>query len=128
KNTITGAGTIGDAHLSLVNRSLGIINATGINPLTLTGAGIGNAGLVEATGPGGLIISGMTLANSENLDPSARGTVFAGPASKIALAGATLTGGSVVTALGGTLAIGAGAPSALVNTSVGNNGSITIGA
>jgi len=50
-NTISGAGTIGDAHLTLINESLGVIDADDVNALILDTGGntITNAGLLEAT-------------------------------------------------------------------------------
>ena len=55
-NTISGAGTIGDAHLTLEVQSAGTINATGTEALVLdTGDNvITNAGKLEATGGGTL--------------------------------------------------------------------------
>ena len=51
-NTISGAGTIGDAHLTLDNEQYGVIDADGSNPLVLnTGANtIINAGTLVANG------------------------------------------------------------------------------
>jgi len=127
RSVISGAGTIGDGNLSVVNRSSGVIDATGVHPLTLAGAGIGNAGLVEATGTGGLVVSATTLSNTESLDPGASGTVYAAPGSGVSLAGATIAGGAVNTALGGTLQIDAGAASTIENTFVGDHGTVLVG-
>ena len=57
-NTISGAGTIGDASLTLDNETYGAIDANGTNPLILdTGAHtITNAGTLEATNGGTLDI------------------------------------------------------------------------
>ena len=52
KNTITGAGTIGDANLSVVNGSSGMIAATGVNPLTVAGVGLAT-GMLWRPGRGG---------------------------------------------------------------------------
>jgi fibronectin-binding autotransporter adhesin len=50
-NTISGAGTIGDAHLTLHNEQHGVIDADGVNALILDTGGntIANEGLLEAT-------------------------------------------------------------------------------
>ncbi|MFI4948530.1 MAG: beta strand repeat-containing protein, partial [Alphaproteobacteria bacterium] len=65
-NTITGAGRIGDAAMTL--RNAGVIDATGVDPLVLdTGNNrISNSGVIEAAGPGGLVI-GSAIVNSGTL-------------------------------------------------------------
>jgi hypothetical protein len=55
-NTISGAGTIGDASMTLTNSVNGIINASGINALHLNAGLLLNSGLIESTKTGGLVI------------------------------------------------------------------------
>jgi hypothetical protein len=80
--TIEGAGTfylIGpatiDTSLTLQNDTSGIINATGVNGLAMTGApGVGvsgtiiNAGLIEASGAGGLVLETVNVTNSGTIE------------------------------------------------------------
>ena len=126
-NTISGAGTIGDANLTVVNRSSAVIEATGVNPLTLTGAGVGNTGVIEAVGSGGLIVSGTTLSNMTTIDPNTPGGEVAESGSSISLAGATVSGGSIGTTLGGKLQIDSGAASTIANAFIVNDGSVAVG-
>jgi len=91
-NTISGAGTIGDAHLTLDNETYGVIDADGSNPLVLaTGANaIINAGLMEATGGGTLEI----LSDVDNVG----GTIAAHDGvSSVQLSDVTITGGTLTT-------------------------------
>jgi hypothetical protein len=91
-NTISGAGTIGDAHLTLDNETYGVIDADGSNPLVLaTGANaIINAGLMEATGGGTLEI----LSDVDNVG----GTIAAHDGvSSVQLSDVTITGGTLAT-------------------------------
>jgi hypothetical protein len=69
--TIAGAGTIGDANVTLNNAGAGTIDATGTNALIINTGGhtITNAGLIEATAAGGLTIA-STLTNSGTLSAS----------------------------------------------------------
>jgi hypothetical protein len=57
-NTISGAGQLGDGHLTLINE--GTINATGSNALVIdTGVhAVDNSGTLEALGAGGLFVLG----------------------------------------------------------------------
>jgi T1SS-143 domain-containing protein len=85
-NIISGAGRLGDAHLSLVNE--GTIIADGSHALVIdTGVNaVNNTGMLEATGAGGLDIhssvinEGVLWANGGNIDlegnVSGRGTVL----------------------------------------------------
>jgi hypothetical protein len=65
-NTISGAGSIGNDSVTLINEAAGVIDASGAaNPLiiNLGGRAFDNAGLMESTGAGGLIID-STLTNN----------------------------------------------------------------
>jgi hypothetical protein len=55
-NTISGAGTIGDASMTLTNSVNGVINANGTNALHLNAGLLVNSGLIESTKTGGLVI------------------------------------------------------------------------
>jgi VCBS repeat-containing protein len=105
-NTISGAGTLGGGLLDVENG--GLINATGINALTIVGnsAGTGgtgggfnffnNQGRLQASGAGGLVLE-STIGN-------AGGVVTALAGSLVALTdGVSLGGGIVDTSVGGAL-------------------------
>ena len=87
-NTISGAGQIGAAQLTLINDAT--IDATGANALTInTGHTVVNDGLMEATNTGGLSISGSTT-----IDSSGGGTLLA-TGGDIYLSNSTLAGGTL---------------------------------
>ena len=91
-NTISGAGTIGDAQPHPQHQPGGIVDATGTNPLILdTGSNtISNVGMLEAT-------DGATLEIDSNVD-NAGGTIAAhGAGSLVQLSGVTIAGGELVT-------------------------------
>jgi hypothetical protein len=96
-NTISGAGRLGDAAMTLDNA--GVIEATGRSPLIIdTGSNsIVNSGTLLATGAGGLVIKGA-VANSGRL--SADG-------GNLAIDGAVTGPGSAVIASTATLEFGA---------------------
>jgi large repetitive protein len=64
-NAITGAGTIGDANLTLVNS--GTIDANVGLPLIIDTAAFTNAGTLEATSAGGLVID-SNVNNSKTIE------------------------------------------------------------
>jgi len=74
-DTVSGAGTISDSNLTLVNGESGVINADDTVALVIsTGADtVVNAGLVEASGSGGAVVksaldnSGLLFANGGSL-------------------------------------------------------------
>ena len=80
-NTISGAGTIGDANLTLDNEQYGVIDANYSIPLILvTGVNtIANAGTLEATNGGTLIIDG-NVSGSGSAEISSGGTLELGGA------------------------------------------------
>ena len=91
-NTISGAGTIGDADLTLVNQQHGVIDAdVSTQTLTLnTGSNaITNAGTIEA-GNGGILTIDSDLSNSGHVQVITNGTVF-------------IESNSVTNAVGGTI-------------------------
>jgi hypothetical protein len=75
-NTISGAGTIGDANLTLINEQCGTINADvcGQTLAIETGHSISNAGLMEATNGGTLQIAD-DVCNSGLISASCGGTL-----------------------------------------------------
>ncbi len=89
-NTISGAGHLGDGHLTLVNALAGTIDATGTNALTLhTGNTVINNGLIEATGTGGLVVQSDTVQNG------GLGKISALNSDIYLQGGATLAGGTI---------------------------------
>ncbi len=101
-NTISGAGLIGSPTLTLINQKAGVIDATGINALTLnTGANtIANAGLIETTGAGGLTIASAT-SNTGTLLAHTGTLTVAGSLTN--LSGTALAGGTYQADAGATL-------------------------
>jgi len=65
-NKISGAGTIGNGGMILVNQTKAVIDATGTNALVLSASGgtAINGGLLEGAGTGGLTLRNMTIDNS----------------------------------------------------------------
>jgi hypothetical protein len=128
-NTISGAGTIGNGGMILVNQAKGVIDATGSNALVLsaTGGTAVNGGELEGAGPGGLILRGMTINNSGG------GSLLG--VSRVDLASTTLIGGTLKTIGTGVIdttdrgTLLDGTTSAVSNTgqfSVSNNTSLNI--
>ena len=98
-NTISGAGHLGNAQLTLVNQAAGVINASAAgNALVLNTSGhtVTNAGLIEATGAGGLTIQNTTVDNST-------GGVLFGAGGTVRLTSATLLGGVLKTSGAGVI-------------------------
>ncbi len=79
-NTISGAGLIGAAKMTLVNKAAGIIDQTGSSALTIdTGTkAITNAGTIEASGPGGLNIA-SAVANTGLIEAMGGALTLIGP-------------------------------------------------
>ncbi len=109
-NTITGAGTIGDAHLTLVNS--GTIDANTGLPLIIDTAAFTNAGTLEATSAGGLVIdsnvnnsktiealgTSATVTIASTISNTATGLVLAsGTGARVQLDGAVISGGTLRT-------------------------------
>ncbi|HEY5106982.1 MAG TPA: Ig-like domain-containing protein [Caulobacteraceae bacterium] len=130
-NTISGAGHLGDANLTLDNEASGVIDASGFNnPLIIdTGANaVINTGLIEATGAGGLTIHGTTVDN-------AGGNIYANSAT-VTLDGADIVGGNLnsssvsITTLSGSTATIDGATNGSVDShsqiNVADSSSLTI--
>ncbi len=96
-NTIQGAGTLNVG--TLVNS--GSINGNVGNSLTIEAFnGVTNTGTLEATNGGTLVLTGDSQYNN------AGGTILAnGPGSAVNLTGALVTGGTLTTLNGGTIAV-----------------------
>lgn len=122
-NTISGAGSIGNANTTLINQAAGVVDATGANALTIyTGTHtITNAGLLEGTGAGGLLVrsavanSGTVLAkggrvtlSNETLTNTSLGVVNAAAGGEIDLHTAIVVGGTVSIAAGGAVLANSG--------------------
>jgi hypothetical protein len=111
-NTISGAGTLGNADMSLVNDFAGVINANGTVALTIAAGASTNDGMLESTGAGGLLVNSPLTNN---------GTVNAAGAGQIVIGNLTNTGltntGLVETTGAGTLEInGLSNANAIANT------------
>jgi hypothetical protein len=101
-NTISGAGYIGGAYLTVINQAKGVIDANAAGALTLSAGSTTtvNAGLIEATGAGGLTVAGA-ITNTGTL--LAAGGTLAINGALTNLVGTTLTGGTLEAAAGSTL-------------------------
>jgi hypothetical protein len=101
--TISGSGTIGDTHLTLVNSVGATIDATGTAAgltIATTGHTVTNSGLIETTGSAGLTISGA-LANNGTLAASGGTLTVTGAVTgtgQATIAGSTLDFASTVAA------------------------------
>ena len=98
-NTISGAGLLGAAQLTLINQAAGVIDATGASHQLILNTGanaVGNAGLIEATGAAGLLITGTTIANTSTGVIEANGSGV-----HVDLNSAVITGGTLKTLGGG---------------------------
>ena len=120
---ISGAGTIGDGWLRVVNTVLGSIVANGASKLTIVGdtnnvAAGGkenfNGGSISSTGAGGLLFSGGTLSNSGYLTENGTGVMSM---SHFAID----AGGGVVQVLSGRLSLSG-------NSSISNQARVTLAA
>ncbi|MFI5379543.1 MAG: dockerin type I domain-containing protein [Tepidisphaerales bacterium] len=123
--TIQGAGNVGGGAMALTNK--GTIAAifpppATMSPLTIApnAAGVINTGTLEATG-GTLVLSGGTFTNT---DAGVDGLVFAGPGSTVKIDHATIEGGLVKTALGGTIDADSGPANEIHNATATNPGTI----
>lgn len=106
-NIISGAGTIGDADLTLTNEIGGIINATGAKTVTEFATASGNLtndGLIETTGA-----AGLTFDN----DFTNNGTLLASGTGALTISG-TVSGTGVVDAVGKVVVSGTIDTAALV--------------
>ena len=77
-NTIRGAGNLGwvGSPTPITNQAGGVIESSGVNPMTLTGAPFLNEGLLTITGTGGITSPGGAFTNAGTvMIPS--GTTFA---------------------------------------------------
>jgi hypothetical protein len=107
-NAITGAGTIGDAHLTLVNS--GTIDANMGLPLIIDTAAFTNAGTLEATSAGSLVIdsnvnnsktiealgTSATVTIASTISNTATALVLAsGTGARVQLDGAVISGGTL---------------------------------
>ena len=128
KNSITieGAGTIGNAELSVTNECSGIIDATGCLTINLGSNELTNQGLLEATGGGELMLL-STVSNSNTIAAYAGSTVnldgfignsdcgqviASGHCAVVDLLNATINGGTVESDSGGLIQTVAGSDNA----------------
>ena len=118
-NTISGAGTIGDAHLTLHNEQYGVIDADGVNALILdTGANtITNAGLLEATNGATLEIKSSVANDGGTITASGAGSV-------VELFGVTVTGGTLESSGNGVIETATASGTSTLSGVTMNDGSI----
>src|SRR6185312_14965663 len=115
-NTISGAGTIGDANLTLVNQAAGVIDANGQNALRLSSLSLSNAGTLEATGAE-LDLTNSTVTNT--------GTVLVtGTNATIRLSNSTIDGGAVTVAGATNTIVAISGVNFIDNATITNAGSI----
>jgi hypothetical protein len=105
-NIISGAGQLAAIDGSFINDAAGVVDATGTANALILGTGsneIVNAGVLEATGPGGLQIE-------SSVDNAPAGIISAtGAHAAVLIAdGSTIIGGTLKTASGGAIDVGAG--------------------
>jgi hypothetical protein len=117
-NTISGTGVIGDANMSFTNGAKGIIDADFKNDtLAIESETFTNSGVMEATAKGELVLE-------TNITQTAGGKIkTASSGSSVALDGVTITGGTVSTVKGSTLA-STSASSITTTTPIVNDGTI----
>jgi hypothetical protein len=118
-NTISGAGQLGAAQLTMINA--GTINANQTTGLTIDMYNESvNTGLIEDTGSGGLYLDATAIDN-------AGGTVLAAGSSRfVNLDGGTVQGGTINTTGGGTIVANNGGIDGMSYGGLVNLGSITI--
>ena len=143
-NTISGAGTIGDSHLTLNNQ--GTINANGSQAMVLnTGTNtVANSGLLEATSTGGLYVE-SNVSNAKTIEAlgtntkvilestitnATNGLILAsGSAAQVDLDNATIAGGKLQTSGSGALIETlAGSSNVLDNTSIASGSTVEVNA
>jgi len=101
-NVIDGAGQLGSAQLTFINRALVDANQPGALVLDTSGNDVVNTGTLQSSGSGGLAIQNTAVNN-------AGGTVQAMvAASHVDLAGGTIRGGTLHSANGGVIQVVAG--------------------
>jgi hypothetical protein len=145
-NTISGAGQLGDAQLTLVNQSGGTINGSATtNALTINTGGSGsfsNAGTVEATGTGGLVIASSTVTNTGTIEALTNSTLniqnstitnttgiieAVGSGAAVGLGGATINGGTLATSSNGTIKTLFGTSSTVDKATINNANNLVVG-
>ncbi len=97
-NTISGSGNIGSADMNWTNQAAGVIDANGINPMSVYNglSPLVNAGLIEATGRGGLMFSSSPIHGTG-------GQILAAANSAIRMASTTIQGGGLTLDTGSVL-------------------------
>jgi probable HAF family extracellular repeat protein len=115
-NTVSGNGTIGDANLTVINQSLGVIEAGAKQSLAITG-GVTNLGNVESYG--------SLQFDSDDVNNAAGKIRTLAAGASISLDGATIAGGTVSTVAGSTIT-GSGS-SEIDGATVTNAGNLAAG-
>lgn len=99
-NTLQGTGVIGSDGLSVINQAGGIINANATGTLVVNTGAFSNQGLLEAT-------SGL-LQLQNNYNNSGGRILSSGSGAIVQLVSATVQGGTLTSANGGTLGVPSG--------------------
>jgi hypothetical protein len=133
-NTISGAGTIGDPNMSLLNDLAGVINANGSAALAIGAGFFANSGMLKSTGAGGLFVN-TSLTNTGTVNAAGAGGVFIGALTNAGLVETTgagtleINGQSNALAIANTGAIdAAGSKGILILSATIDNTSGSIGA
>ncbi len=126
-NTISGAGNLGAAQLTLVNESAGVINASdAVNALTVqVSGGITNSGILEATGAGGLNLLNDSVDNEGNGNTGQVKAATSG--ATVSLSGTIIYGGSVSAVAGAQILVASGQNGSLYGADPGLPLTITAG-
>jgi autotransporter passenger strand-loop-strand repeat protein len=152
-NKIIGVGEIGNSHFAINNQSSGVINGNGTVFHMELAANVTNAGLIEGTTSQGLLIDSATLTNSGTvaalgtsasvmiinetvINATTKALILAsGNGAQVDLELETISGGTLKTSAGGTIAARFGtlsgvtiAPSSLIEVTNGSLSGGTIGA
>ena len=114
-NTISGAGSINDSHLTLDNQAKGVIDAVGTNSLTIDVGAFTNEGKLEATGD--LVIENTTITNSATAS-----LVTLAATAHIDLDNAIINGGIVTMFTGSTIDTLNGGDSIITIAKLANKG------
>jgi hypothetical protein len=108
--TISGAGRIlSNAGMSLVNEKDAVINADGVNTLTISDLPVTNDGTLEATDAGGLTLRNDTIDQTGSDQGGAVTGAIDAAGGNVVIDTTTIEGGTLTSSAGGTFEIYGGA-------------------